>query len=559
MTPSVRTLLQQADANRKAMNWHAACADYQLAQQQEPDSATTAHNLALCHLAQGDTDAAVTQCRRALKLNPQLWQSALVLAKALIKRNDKRTALTLLQGLHAQLPHSADIRVELATLSLHLLGDAPAARQLVAPLLGSPRHGRDAQITTLVTQLYDRDSGTTASHVNQAFLEFGAQQLPLAGAVCAEVQRMASAQTKSTTPTASKKRLRVGLISPQFFASPVYFFGFGALQHLSLAVDLFIFNRGPKRDTNPDTRRDWASDAFSHIATDWFDVAQLGAEQLAKEIARHQLDALIDLGGWMDPVALSALSAKPAKKLYKWVGGQSVTTGLKSFDGFLTDRYQTPRGSDALYSEPLIRLKSGYVTYTPPPYMPAPRLPEPSAASGLAPATTTLGVIANPGKVSRAFLADLAQRHQRWQTNSNTPVRLRFIDYRYQHPDVRQRVQAAFTKTEIEFVSPASHLAYLTAVSQLDATIDTAPYSGGLTTIESLAVGVPAYTHIGELFCERHTHAHCRYAGMDLADFRLDRFDGQPQTGRTGQTLLKCGSPRTDHASLADELLCLLH
>ena len=61
MNPSVRTLLQQADADRKAMNWHAACTGYQLAQQQEPDSAPIAHNLALCHLAQGETDAAIAQ------------------------------------------------------------------------------------------------------------------------------------------------------------------------------------------------------------------------------------------------------------------------------------------------------------------------------------------------------------------------------------------------------------------------------------------------------------------------------------------------------------------
>ncbi len=544
MIPSVRTLLQQADADRKGMNWHAACIGYKLAQQQEPDSATIAHNLALCQLAQGEIEAAIIQCRRAIKLNPQLWQSGLVLAKALIKRNDKPTALLLLQRLHAQLPQSADIRVELATLSLHLLGDAPAARQLVAPLLGSLQHGRDAQITTLVTQLYDRDPGTTAKQVNQAFLDFGAQQLPLGEAVCAQVQSITRAQPEPMA-TAGNTRLRVGLISPQFFASPVYFFGFGALQRLGLAVDLVIFNRG--------TKRDWASDAFKRIATDWLDVAPLGAEQLAKEIARHNLDALIDLGGWMDPVALSALSTKPAKKLYKWVGGQSVTTGLKSFDGFLTDRYQTPKGSDALYSEPLIRLKAGYVTYTPPPYLPAPQLAAPDATPA-----TTLGIIANPGKVSRAFLADLAQRHQRWQNNSSSPVNLRFIDYRYQHLEVRQRVQAAFASTEIQFVSPASHLAYLTAVSALDATIDTWPYSGGLTTIEALAVGVPAFTHIGELFCERHTHAHCRYAGMDLADFRLDRFNGQPSPGRTGQTLLKPGSPRTDHARLADELLSVL-
>ncbi len=553
MNSSLRSLLQLADADRKAMNWHAASTGYKLAQKQEPDSATIAHNLALCQLALGEANEAIVQCQRALKLNPQLWQSGLVLAKALIQRNEKPIALLLLQRLHAQLPQSPDIRVELANLSLHLLGDALAARQLVAPLLGSLQHGRDAQITTLVTQLYDRDPGTTASEVNQAFLDFGAQQLPLSDDICAQVQSTVLGKAKpkpkpTPKPAAStaNTRLRVGLISPQFFASPVYFFGFGALQHLSMAVDLVIFNRG--------TKSDWASDAFRRIATDWLDVAPLGAEQLAQEISRHNLDALIDLGGWMDPVALSALSAKPAKKLYKWVGGQSVTTGLKSFDGFLTDRYQTPKGSDALYSEPLIRLKSGYVTYTAPPYMPAPLKPLPGAT----PHATTLGIIANPGKVSRAFLADLAQRHQRWNKNSSGPVNLRFIDYRYQHSEVRQRVQTALEGIDIEFVSPASHLAYLTAVSALDATIDTWPYSGGLTTIEALAVGVPAYTRIGELFCERHTHAHCRYAGMDLNDFRLDRFNGQPKLARTGQSLLKPGSPRTDHARLADELLSLL-
>jgi predicted O-linked N-acetylglucosamine transferase (SPINDLY family) len=326
----------------------------------------------------------------------------------------------------------------------------------------------------------------------------------------------------------------------------VYFFGFGALQHLSMAVDLVVFNRGSKRD--------WASEAFQRISTDWFDVASLGAEQLAKEIARHGLDVLIDLGGWMDPVALSALSVKPAKKLYKWVGGQSVTTGLKSFDGFLTDRYQTPVGSDALYSEPLIRLKSGYVTYTPPSYLPTPQKPRTSLGSE----RIDLGVIANPGKVSRAFLADLAQLHQQWQRASQSVIRLVFIDQRYEHPAVRQRVQAALSGVDLQFVCPASHLEYLSAVSVLDATIDTWPYSGGLTTIEALAVGVPAYTHIGELFCERHTYAHCLYAGMRLKDFNLEHFDGIPHPGRTGRTLLKSSSLRMNHAGLADELLSLI-
>ncbi len=530
-------LLQQADAHRRSSHWLDALHDYQHAQQQQPENAIVAHNLALCHLALDQVDEAICESRRAFQLSPKLWQSVLVLAKALVKRNDKPAALELLQQLHAQLPHQADICIELAKLTLHVLGDAVKARQLVEPFLTHAHHGRDAQITRLVTQLYDRDPDVTACQVNQGFLDFGAAQPD------ADLQSQVNAALAAPLHTPSPHhRLRVGLISPQFIASPVYFFTIGALQYLGMAVDLIVLNRGAKTD--------WATEAFKRIAKDWLDVGALTAEQLAITIAHQCLDVLVDLGGWMDPVALQALATKPAKKLYKWVGGQSVTTGLRSFDGFLSDRYQTPAGSDALYSEPLIRLKSGYVTYTAPPYMPVPQLPTSDTP-------LVLGVIANPAKVSRAFLADLATRHSRWQSRHHQPITLRWIDNRYQIEAVRQRVRSALTAATIEFVCPANHHDYLSAVAQLDATLDTMPYSGGLTTIEALTLGVPTYTNVGTLFCERHTIAHCRYAGLRLADCRMDRLNELNLSGRTGQTLLQSNSLRVEHANLADELLGL--
>ena len=45
---------------------------------------------------------------------------------------------------------------------------------------------------------------------------------------------------------------------------------------------------------------------------------------------------------------------------------------MRAFDGFITDRHQTPAGFERWFTEPLVRLPLGYVTYTPPPYMPAP-------------------------------------------------------------------------------------------------------------------------------------------------------------------------------------------
>jgi predicted O-linked N-acetylglucosamine transferase (SPINDLY family) len=331
----------------------------------------------------------------------------------------------------------------------------------------------------------------------------------------------------------------------------VYFFTFGVLTRLANTVDLAFVSRG--------TKTDWATRSFRSIAHDWIDVPSHTSEQLAVTLANRDLDVMIDLGGWMDPVGLQALSLKPVRKQFKWVGGQSATTGLRSFDGYFTDRYQTPRGTDHLYSEPLIRLKSGYVTYTPPPYLPKPTL---APRRG----TVALGVIANPAKISQAFLTDLRERLPGWNAQvqrSGRVLELRFIEQRYRQAQIRARIEAVlapagWSAPKPEFILPTTHLEYLTAVSELDAIIDTWPYSGGLTTIEGLAMGVPTYTRAGMLFCERHTASHCAYAGMSLRSVALEHFNGMPKHLRSGRSLITADSPRVNHDALAEELLAYL-
>jgi predicted O-linked N-acetylglucosamine transferase (SPINDLY family) len=336
--------------------------------------------------------------------------------------------------------------------------------------------------------------------------------------------------------------LRLGLISPLFCCSPVYFFCYGSLALLAEEFDLVFLNRGAKRD--------WAQAKFRAIAREWFDVQALGPDALAAFVRSQQLDVLLDLGGWMDNAALRALSTKPAHRLYKWVGGQSATTGLKVYDGMLSDRYQSPRALQKLYTEPLVLLRSGYVTYCAPDYMPAPR-----GAQGRA-----LGVIANPVKVSRVFLDDLGAR-LRATTKPRRPLALRFIDRRYRHARARARIEAALAALPahitVEFLTPEDHPAYLAQVAALDAVIDTFPYTGGLTAIEALAMGVPCVTRAGTLFSERHSHAHARYAGMDLALADWDNADlgaYLKSAGKSRQSLISGRSKRVDHTALAREL-----
>lgn len=545
MTPELRKHLIQTDSFRRDGNWSEALKGYLSALECLPDEPAIEHNLGLCYLALGNSVKAEAHSLRAMKLKPQQWQSALIQAKALVANEKKNLALELLEQLIKQNPENAEVVIELAKMLMQHGGDASRACKLVEPFVKTGHH-KDAEAIYLVSQFYDRDKDVEAADLSTELCRFADKylQLPELETPAKAIQH--SINYSEGLDLGEGRRLKVGLLSPQFSVSPVYFFTYGALRALANNVDFVFFNRG--------TKKDWATKLFQGLATDWIDVRLCSAQELANVLRSHNLDVLIDMGGWMDPVGLQALSAKPAKKMFKWVGGQSATTGLRSFDGFFTDAYQSPPGSDHLYSEPLIRLQSGYVTYTPPPYMPK-RIFEIDSF-------LNFGVIANPAKVSREFLAELSQCLPKWQSakaNKNKILRLQFIDRRYEQKYIRDRICASLPELEIDFVSPSDHLTYLKAVSQLDVSLDTWPYSGGLTTIEALAMGVPSLTRSGYLFCERHTESHCFYAGLDLRLCSFENFAGVLPNEYSSASLLSSESSRVDHESLANELLFYFH
>lgn len=532
----LQTALRLADQKRNAQQWREAIALYRQLQEQLAGHAALHHNLALCLLGAGELAEALIQADQALTRQPGLWQAAVVKARVLTAQGHAVAAARLLEGLRHDHPERGELALELATIALHEECNARHARALAQPWLASPAHAVDAQLTDLMARLYDRDEvAQSAQAVNDQAVAFAR----------AHLERGAASRLFGTTPPAARAhrvRQRVGLLSPLFNCSPVYFFCGGALKLLAADFDLFFFNRG--------RRGDWATQELRGLAAKWFDVSDLTAEALDDALRQHALDVLVDLGGWMDPIGLKAISTKPAKRMYKWVGGQSLTTGLRAFDGFITDAGQTPAGYERWFSEPLLRLPQGYITYAPPSYMPAPR-PAPEHAH-------VLGVIANPVKVSQPFLAGL-QHALRERAQNGMPLELHFIDKRYRHPQLLERIRAALQpamatlgdQVQLKFILPDSHQAYLSAVADLSEMVDTHPYTGGLTTMEALSLGVRCSSEAGTLFCERHTHAHLSFL-QSPGERRKRTRPAQP--GAVRRSLVSADCPRANHAALAQAL-----
>lgn len=529
-------LLTQGDSYRRSNQWLQAEPCYAQVVQHEPEHWVARHNLALCLFALGRYEQAAQHAYAVVQKQGQQWQTALVLIKSLVKLGAKSQALQFLNQLIKQID-LPPIRLELATLTLQHGCDARAARAWAAPLVNDPQCARDALITQLIAQLYDRDAHLTPEQVNQQLIAFAQEHMPAPELTQPDPAWL----TQVPKRRSSKSRKRVGLLSIQFHASPVYYMAYGALKHLAQQVDLVFFARN--------TKSDWAAQAFASIASDWVDVTALNAGQLASLLKHYKLDSLIDLSGWMDPVGLQALAAKPVPKQLKWVGGQSCTTGLSCFDGFVSDWQQTPQGTEALYTEPLIRLPHSYVSYSPPPYMPLPRLNKSKAV--------LLGVMANPTKLSVAFLQTLNALGAQW-AKQKTPYKLTLFDKRYQQSDLVQRIRAQLPNIDVHFETPKTHADFLNAIADLDAVIDAYPYSGGLTAIEALSLGVPTYTQGGLLFCERHCLAHAHYAELDADHYRFERLSKLSALKRRKLYTWVIHNQERHHLQLANSLLAYL-
>lgn len=478
----VQALLKRGQEAMSRSHWAEGVSCFGAVVQRQADVAPAWHNLAVCLLGLGRWQAAIDACQRALQWQPSLWQSHLIWGKASKSLGDLMQADACFKHVLRADANNAQARVALADLYMNMFGQPLLAVDLVKPLLGSPEHGEDAELTTLMAGLYDRD--TTAQEHNQRVMAFSKKSLQLNPEVldflppqhAMAASHLPLPNDPHWQPASGRQRPRVGLISPLFCVSPVYFLTIAGWRHVAKGCDLVIFNRGHKQD--------WATQHFKTLSSEWHDVQEIDAEQLAARLYGAQLDVLYDLGGWMDPVGLKALSIKPAPQMFKWVGGQSVTTGLFSFDGWIGDPWQSPPSMQSFFTEPLIQIDNGYATYTPPDYLPAiPKIKRDVPV-----------VFSNPAKLSRAFLAALQK----------IPGKKCFIHQQFKYPQARVQVLKYLPENDIEFVVPSSHKEALEVLGQHRLMIDTFPYSSGLTAQEAMAMGVKVQARAGTLFCERH-------------------------------------------------------
>ncbi len=303
-------------------------------------------------------------------------------------------------------------------------------------------------------------------------------------------------------PRAPGGRIRLGFKSSDLRDHAVGAFAWPLFEHLDherFEVHVYSFFPGP-----PDPMQKAIAErvaAYHHRP----DLDTRGAAEL---IAAEGLDVLFELGGPTGWNKLDVMAYRLAPIQASWLG-YPHSTGLSTIDYLLLDPCLAPPDPSLLLEAPLLMPRSFIVMGShffrdDPPVAPAP----PGAASGL----VTFGTANASYKYSPACLDAWAQ-----VLAAAPGSRFLFIRPEGDSPTFRANALAAFARrgvTAERIGFDAVRGEHLPFYDRLDISLDTFPLTGGTTTCESLWMGVPVVSLVGEAVYERLSYSILSNAGL---------------------------------------------
>jgi len=278
------------------------------------------------------------------------------------------------------------------------------------------------------------------------------------------------------------RRLRVGYVSADFYDHACGFFLsplFGS--HDRTRFEIFCYSTGKESGR--------VFEQIKNCTDGWRSVAGLHDAQIAARVREDRIDVLVDLKLHTADNRLLVFAEKPAPVQICWLGYPG-STGLQAMDYRLTDLYLEPPGLfDAVFSERPIRLPHTVWCYDP-----LATGPEVNESPCLAKGFVTFGCLGAFCKMNDEVL-------KLWARTMHEVPNSRLL-LLAPEGSARRRTLERFAELNIgadrlRFAGFCPRDEYLQRYHEIDIALDTFPYNGHTTSLDSLWMGIPVVSLIG--------------------------------------------------------------
>lgn len=291
-------------------------------------------------------------------------------------------------------------------------------------------------------------------------------------------------------------QLRVGLLSPDLREHSVSYF---------VEPLLSAWNRDRVYSACYVTvgHEDKVTQRLMSKASAWRLMALSSIGMVSEALRNDDIHVAIDLAGHTAGSAIGSLAFEQAFLQVTFCGWPS-TSGLDAIDVRIVDSHTDPAGPEPYdaqshATERLVRIDPCFLCYRPP--EDAPMVVAGPAERG---EPITFGSFNALKKVSRAALEAWA-RVLRDVPGSRFVVKTRALEDASTREDLMKRMEdLGVDRARLELLSPTKTTReHLALYAKMDVALDTFPYAGTTTTCESLLMGVPVVSRVGQYHAGR--------------------------------------------------------
>ncbi len=308
--------------------------------------------------------------------------------------------------------------------------------------------------------------------------------------LCARLSEQEGSPVDSDRPVKTTDKLNIGYVSAFFhrrnWMKPVW----ALLNHHDREkIRVHLFADGPPEEIAGSGG--YISDKQDRI----YDTRDLSNRKLAELISECEIDVLVDLNSYSAIKRLGLWTAKPAPVTVGWFN-LYATSGMKGIEWLIGDDVVIDPDEERFYTEKIVRLKQSYLTFQvgyDTPDIETPGRDQPF----------TYGCLGSGYKITpevRAAWIKLLKETDR----TRLLVRNRILGEETQKQwflDFFRR--EGIGPERLVLLGPSEHKEFLKTYSEIDLALDTFPYSGGTTTMESLWQGVPMVCFRGDRWVSR--------------------------------------------------------
>ena len=291
----------------------------------------------------------------------------------------------------------------------------------------------------------------------------------------------------------SPKNLNIGFISPDFIEHSVTDFLFGTLKELKKkGFKIHAFN------LRKHEQLDHTSNSLKTIFDGWHDLEKLSDLESANTIRKSKINILINLVGYFARNRFTIMKYKPAPIQMLWMGYIN-TTGIEEIDYIVADPNLIYKDEENLYSEKVIKLPKIWNCHS--------GIKSSVVSEGLPFLKNnyvTYGCFNNPSKITEEVIETWSEILLN-KKNSKIIIKAPSEDGEIAQEGILKKFKEFNVDNSRVLFSKREEKRndHYKIYNKIDISLDTFPYPGVTTSIESIWMGVPVLTLKGNNFVSR--------------------------------------------------------